>query len=135
MKKLTRLFLIFLLFPTGSISLIAQDNLKFSKALFIEMNSDKLKEFVAIDTTITVPEGKVWKITSTKTFMRNKDYVIYENEAQLYINQQPIDYYKSPLGGEIWLPSGSYRFRIMSKLRSKNIYFHSFISGIEYEIY
>jgi len=110
------------------------DGLKFSKAFFISMSSGKLSDFIAIDTTIIIEKGKVWKITSSKSFMINDDFNPYENEVSFWINNQIINYYKSPFESSIWLPEGTYHLKLKSALKNKTFLFTSYISGIEYTI-
>jgi hypothetical protein len=110
------------------------NGLKFSKAFFISMSVDKLRDFVAIDTTIKVPKGRVWNVTAVKAFMVNDDWNPYENEISLWVNDQIIYYYKSQFDCPLWLPEGDYRIRLMSYLKSKNLNFKAYLSGVEYSI-
>ena len=137
MKTLILFILITFCINSKVISQISNNKingLEFSKAFFISMKSDNLRDYVAIDTTIIIEKGKVWNITSSKSFMVKDDYTPYENEINLWINGQIIDFYKSPFSCPIWLPEGKYRIRLMSYLKSKNLHFISYISGIEYLI-
>jgi len=110
------------------------NGLKFSKAFFISLTADNMRDFVAFDTTITIEKGEVWNVTSCKAFMVNDDYNPYENEVSLWINDQIIYYYKSTFDMPLWLPAGKYRIKLMSVLKNKNLRFISYLSGIEYSI-
>jgi len=108
--------------------------LAFSEAFFISLTTDQMRNYIAFDTTITIEKGKVWNITSCKSFMVNDDHNPYENEVSLWINDQIIYYYKSTFDMPLWLPAGKYRIRLMSVLKNKNMRFISYLSGIEYTI-
>jgi hypothetical protein len=110
------------------------DGLKFSKAFFVSLKTYELRDYEACDTTIVIEKGKVWNITSSKSFMVNDDNNPYENEISLWINDQIIYYYKSQFDCPIWLPEGKYKIVLKSQLRSKNLMFISYLSGIEYTI-
>ena len=108
--------------------------LTFSKAFFISLTAENLRDYVAIDTTIIIENGKVWNVTSCKSFMVNNDYNSYENEVSVWINDQIIYYYKSMFDMPIWLPAGEYRIKLMSVLKNKNLRFICYLSGVEYNI-
>ena len=110
------------------------NGLKFSKAIFLSLKSDRLKNYIAIDTTIIVEKGKVWKITSAKSFIVKSDFNPYENDNSLNINDQVINYYKSPFECPIWLPEGKYNIQLMSKLRNDRNKYIAYLSVIEYAI-
>lgn len=134
MKKI-----IVLLFCAISLNCFAQEDLKFSKALFISLSSDGSEDFIAKDTTIVVPNGKVWFISNAKVYM------IYDNRISgkntyLYLDDQIISYSNPQFSqntNPFWLPSGSYRINIRTedKYESKGRFsFNGFLSGIEYSV-
>lgn len=110
------------------------DGLKFSKAFFHSFRTDKLRDYIAIDTTITIEKGKVWYVSDVKAFMVNRKFNPYENEISLWIDDQIIYYYKSKFTNSIWLPAGTYNLKLMSVLGDKNLDFIFYLSGIEYSI-
>ena len=137
MKKYILNFLFIIFFSSSIFGQLPENNikgLKFSKALFISLESNKMRESIAFDTTLVIKKNKVWNITSVKAFMVNKDHNPYENETSLWINDQIIHYFKSPFNTPIWLGEGSYRIRMMSRLGNKNLLFISYLSGVEYTI-
>jgi len=110
------------------------NGLVFSKAFFISLSSNELKNFVAVDTTFIIESGKVWNVTSTKSFMLKENFTSYENEVNLWINDQIINFYKSPFDCPLWLPEGKYRIRLTSFSENRNFRFIGYISGVEYSI-
>lgn len=124
-----------------SINCFTQSDLKFSKAFFIELNSNKTNNFLAKDTIINVSEGKVWCISSSKVFVTENFYLAIPDKIYLYLNNQIIAYTNYPISQQsdpIWLPSGKYRLRIITEASDKktgSFLFNAFISGIEYNIW
>lgn len=120
-----------------SINCFGQENLKFSNAIYINISSNKTSNYIAKDTTIIIPEGKVWKITNTKVFM-TYDNRIMEDNTFLFLNNQLITFQNErtlQISDPIWLPSGRYNLTIktVDKERSDGKFFYNaFISGVEY---
>ena len=110
------------------------NGLKFSKAFFISLKAYDIKSNVAIDTQIKIEKGKVWNVTSVKSFMIKEDLTPYENEVSLWLDEQVIDYYKVPFNTPLWLPEGVYRIRMKTKVYGAGISYISYLSGIEYSI-
>jgi hypothetical protein len=131
----TRLFLTFFLIL--SLNCFAQEKPQFSSVFFISVTSGKSHDFVAKDTTITVPDGKVWQITNAKVFMTYDNRVIGD-KTYLYLNEQIITYANNQFAQNtdpIWLPSGKYRVSIRTEEKNQRegrFYYNAFISGIEY---
>jgi len=74
MKATLLTFISILIFSLSGICQSDAQNIKglsFSKALFISLTAEKMRDYVAVDTTITIEKGKVWNITSCKSFMVN----------------------------------------------------------------
>jgi len=137
MKAILLTIISILVFSISGICQSSAPNIKgltFSKAFFISLTAENLRDYVAIDSTITIEKGKVWNVTSCKSFMVNNDYNPYENEVSVWINDQIIYYYKSKFDMPIWLPAGKYRIKLMSVLRNKNLRFICYLSGVEYDI-
>jgi hypothetical protein len=126
-----------------TLNCFAQENLQFSKAIYLSISSEKSSEkssdFIAKDTTITVPNGKVWQITNAKVFMTYDNRVIGDN-TYLYLNEQIITYAThthAQTTDPLWLPSGKYRLTIRTvenNTRASRFYYIAFISGVEYDV-
>ena len=135
MKKI--LFL--LLFCVISLNCFSQDDLKFSKVLFISLSADGSEDFIAKDTTIVVPKGKVWFISNAKVYMIYDNRISGQN-TYLYLNDQIIGYSNPQFSQNtdpIWLPSGAYSINIRTEEkyeRKGRFSFNGFLSGIEYSI-
>ncbi|PIP55032.1 MAG: hypothetical protein COX07_02115 [Bacteroidetes bacterium CG23_combo_of_CG06-09_8_20_14_all_32_9] len=118
---------------------LAQENLQFSKVFFLPISSEKSSDFIAKDTTITVPNGKVWQITNAKVFMTYDNRVIGD-KTYLYLNEQIITYATNThaqITDPLWLPSGKYRVTIRTEeknQRAGRFYYNAFISGVEYNV-
>ena len=77
MKTILLTIITTLVFSINGICQSSTSNIKgltFSNAFFISLTAENLRDYVAIDTTITIEKGKVWNVTSCKAFMVNKDY-------------------------------------------------------------
>lgn len=89
---------------------MAQNNLEISKVIYIAMSSNTSIDFIAKDTTLIIPNGKVWEITNTKVFM-TFDNRMLGDKTSLYINEQIISYSNEHIvqnSDPIWLPAGTY---------------------------
>jgi|GEM_PF-7094618 len=121
------------------INCFAQENLQFSKAFYIPISSESSSNFIAKDTTITVPNGKLWQITNAKVFMTYDNRVIGD-KTYLYLNEQIITYAANTNAQNtdpLWLPSGKYRLTIRTEeknQRAGRFYYNAFISGVEYNV-
>ena len=119
----------------------AQEIPKFSDVFFIQLFSDKTSDFIAKDTTITVPNGKVWQITNAKVFMTTFEKRVVGDKTYLYLNDQLIAYMDSrfaqPPTSPIWLEPGKYKLTIRTdEISQKNGAFNfiAFITGVEYSV-
>lgn len=110
------------------------NGLKFSKAIFNSFQASKTRDYINVNDSIVIPEGKVWCITSVKSFMLKGVADPFENEIALKLNDIIIDYFKSPFTGPLWLPAGKYYVQLYSKDGNNNIDFQCYLSGIEYHI-
>ena len=130
---------LFITFIILTFNCFSQESLKFSKVFYLPISSESSKDFIAKDTTIIVPEGKVWQITNTKVFMTYDNRVIGD-KTYLYLNEQIITYAANTNAQNtdpIWLPSGKYRITIRTEEKNQRpgrFYYNAFISGIEYTI-
>jgi len=117
----------------------AQENLHFSNGIYIHMSSDKVSNFIAKDTTVIVPIGKVWNITNAKVF-NTYDNRILGNKTFLYLDEQIITYSSETIAqtcDPIWLPSGKYRLTLRSEdktVSGDRFLYIAFISGVEYDV-
>lgn len=131
------LFVVFLFTQIQSI-LFAQDikGLKFSKAILIQLNSNDINDFIALDTMIVVEKSKVWNITSARAYMVKLYHIPYLADSySLWLNDQIIYTYKSQFVSPIWLPESKYRLQLKTEIVKDAEYsFNSFISGLEYEV-
>jgi len=133
MKKLLFITLLFWAFNCHS-----QVRLNFSKAIYIALKSTKSSNFIAKDTTIIVPNGKVWEITNAKVFM-TYDNRMLADKTYLYLNDHIITFSNNQFAqytDHIWLPSGKYRFTIRTEEKNQidgRFMFNAFISGVEYD--
>ena len=128
-----------LLFCAISLNCFSQEDLKFSKVLFISLSADGSEDFIAKDTTIVVPKGKVWFISHAKVYMIYDNRISGQN-TYLYLNDQIISYSNPQFSQNtdpIWLPSGAYRINIRTEEkyeRKGRFSFNGFLSGIEYSV-
>ena len=135
MKKI----LLFLLFSVISFTSFAQEDLKFSKVLFISLSSDGSEDFIAKDTTIVVPDGKVWAISNAKVYMIYDNRISGQN-TYLYLNNQIISYSNPQFSQNtdpIWLPSGTYRVNIRTEEKNERkgrLSFNELLSRIGYTV-
>lgn len=118
----------------------AQEGLKFSNVFYVPLLSDKVSDFIAKDTMITVPIGKVWQITNAKVFMTNEHLRVLGDKTYLYLNNQLITYLNmvwAQTTDPVWLPSGKYRLTIRTdekNQREGGFYYNGFITGVEYNV-
>ena len=97
------------------------------------------EDFIAKDTTIVVPDGKVWAISNAKVYMIYDNRISGQN-TYLYLNNQIISYSNPQFSQNtdpIWLPSGTYRVNIRTEEkyeRKGRFSFNGFLSGIEYSV-
>jgi hypothetical protein len=121
-----------------SFNCFAQKDLRFSNAFFINLSSGKVSNFIATDTTIIIPEGKIWEITSARVYMTYDNRII-DDKTSLYLNNQIIANTKSQYAqntNPIWLPAGKYKLLLKTEEKSQEdgrFKYISFISGIEYD--
>ena len=107
----------------------AQGNLQFNRAVYLELvcNGSSF-----IDSTITVPTGKVWKVESGNV----PGYTAYlalgassgslAANAQIVAYQNTYDIHNFP----IWLPTGTYHVQFFEGSTGQR----AFISAIEFNI-
>jgi uncharacterized protein YneR len=115
----------------------AINGLRFDSSVFIEMNLSKgqdVNDFTRVDKVITIKKGTTLCITSANAFYAPKRQEPEEDLLSIWINNQIIYYFKSKFVGEIWLPEGEYRIRLVSRIKSKGVYYMGYISGILYKI-
>ncbi|MFH0757257.1 MAG: hypothetical protein V2B15_08225 [Bacteroidota bacterium] len=136
MRKLGFTFFILgLLLPKVLIGQAPCNNrLVFSEAFFLELKSDKSRDFTAIDSTVQVDQGKVWMISAVKAYRISNDFYPTDNAISVWINDQVIHHYRSEFVGPIWLPAGKYRIRLHTDDKSENDNFRAYISGVQYMV-
>ena len=113
---------------------LSSNNLIFSNAIFMELSSEESKDFTAIDSIVHVGQGKVWMISAVKAYRISNDFNPTDNAISVWINDQVIHHYRSEFVGPIWLPTGTYSFRLRTDDRSEKDNFRVYISGVEYII-
>ena len=121
------------------LSCVAQEGLKYSKAVYVQISSEGSSNFIAKEENIIVPPGKVWEITTAKAYMTYDNRIIGDR-TYLYLDDQIISYsnnahaqHSSP----IWLPSGNYRLTIRTEDKNQKegrFHYNAFITGVEYTI-
>lgn len=128
-----------IIFCTITLNCMAQNDLSVSKVIYIPLKSGTASNFIAKDTTIIIPSGKIWKITNAKVAM-TYDNRIMGDKTYLYLDEQIITYsnektvqYSAPL----WLPEGEYRITIRTEDKSQKdgrFVYTAFLSGMEYDL-
>jgi hypothetical protein len=118
MKKYFQTYLFLLSLIIGKISFSQGNNLQFNRAIFSELSQSvgaNIYNGVTIG-TITVPQGKVWKLERVSLIgnfpcgVGQTDYSIFQ--AILFINNLVIGEYGNYEGFfPIWLPEGTYNFK------------------------
>jgi len=137
MKKLLGI-----LFSLLAFNCFGQDNLQyFSKALFIQLKSNVVSNYVAKDTIFIVPNDKAWNITNCSVNVTLEERALYGQKTWLCINDAIISYSEGEkviTGGAIWLPSGEYKvtIRTISKTSPNEgtLIYKAHITGIEYNV-
>ena len=143
MKKL--LFISFLFVSLGSFS---QGNLQFNKVINLNYTGNGADTNKSTITTVTIPDGKVWKVTYVYTQIadRSRNYIPYKGSGIDYHleiggifipggtegNGYPTS--KNSLGGSVvWLDSGATPINIVTYENGTPEYNVS-ISAIEFNV-
>ncbi len=129
-----------LFFSAFVLNCVAQDNqISITKAFYITLKSDKVTDFIAEDTTLVIPEGKIWEITNAKVSMTYDNRIIGD-KTYLYIGEQVISYSNDKIvqnSDPLWLPAGRYRITIRTEDKSNTdgkFVYRAFLSGLEYDL-
>jgi len=132
--------LLLLAFLISSSLISAQENLTISDVFHITLSSEVSKDYIAVDTVLVVPEGKLWKISSSKVHMITKNGQMVGDKTYLYLDDQIIAYkdsrFAQGLTDPLWLKPGSYRLYIRSDEKNfiaGRFLFFGYINGIEFD--
>jgi len=114
---------------------LSKKGLVFSDAFFLELTAIGSRDFIAIDSTFQVDQGKVWMISSVKAYRISiDDFNPTDIAIHVWINDQAIHHSRSEFLGPIWLPSGKYRIRLRTDDKIEKENFCAYISGVEYMV-
>ncbi len=131
--------IIIIIFSLIVLNCMAQKDLTLSRVIYIPLKSDKASNFVAKDTVITIPNGKIWEITNTKVAMIY-DNRILADKTYLYLDEQILTYSHHQIvqkSDPLWLPPGKYRISIRTEDENQTegrFIYIAFLSGIEYDL-
>ena len=110
----------------------SQGNLQYSKAIFLEISS--LNSNTVYD-TLTVPTGKVVKITSASATSKSlAGAILYINNVGIIsslFSDSDNSSFTAKCNMPIWLPSGIYILKLRPSSTSGG---YAFLSGVEFNI-
>lgn len=130
-------------------TIFSQGNLQFNQVILWKLNSSTVNcngqsgpqstwYTSSFQGTITVPQGKVWKIEAVSFPEIQSPWTLYIDNFMLFCmttNSQGGEVFHQDINFPIWLPSGTYNYKaILSNCSGQQIFPGSSTSIIEFNV-